>query len=893
VSRDRRSLRLGSAARLYRRLLTAYPRSFRNRFASDLVELFTDLDATQAATASKTARARFWFAIVVDTVRQGVRERLGRRRPLPLGAHRSPGVPHMTHLFEDLRHAMRSLRHERGLSLVIVATLALAIGANSAIFTVVNAVLLRPLPYAQPDRVVALFEVDPRGRDTGVSVANFEDWRQRMTTITGISLVGAQTANLTGVPEPDRLRAGFTTSAFFEMLGVQPTIGRAFVAGEDRPGAHRTAILTHRTWQNRFGADPSIVGRSLTLNNEPFEIIGVLPRTFEFPVDDVDVWMPHSAFPNPDPQRGTRNSMVMGRVGADVSFEQASAELRQVSSDLARAYPDTNKGWTARFRPFHEVTLQFVARNLRLLAGAVAFVLLIACANIANLLLTRASARQREIAVRAALGASRGRLVRQLLFENLATAVVGGALGLVLGALLTDGMLSLVPNLPRVDRVAPDGTVVAFTALLSLATGLLFGILPALRTSRPDLRTSLSEGTRGGESRATARWRSTLVVAELALSLILLVGAGLLIQSLTRLMTVDLGYNPENLLTLEYRMPRNKYSTAQQQWEFHRRVIDEIARVPGVRISSLARAIPQSGNGGFVGYWKAEDAMPSREDMPRAQVNTVSANYFAVMNIPVFEGRVCGATDVPDAPINLIVNRFLAERLWPRASAVGQRLRSPDFPGEAVVIGVVGNTRPQLLSMPIGGQIYGCFSQQSGIFASVIARTDGEPMAVSRAVQQAIWTVDPDQPMWKIRSSETLVSGSIQTQRFVMLLMSFAAALALLLAGLGTYSVLSYTVQRRAREVGVRMALGATQAAIARLMLGHTAALTALGVGLGLAGALAMTRFITAQLYEVSPRDPLTLLITAGTLVVVALTAAWLPMRRATRVDPIVTLRTE
>ena len=358
-------------------------------------------------------------------------------------------------------------------------------------------------------------------------------------------------------------------------------------------------------------------------------------------------------------------------------------------------------------------------------------------------------------------------------------------------------------------------------------------------------------------------------------------------------MTVDLGYNPENLLTLEYRLPRNKYSTAQQQWEFHRRVIDEIARVPGVLFSSLARAIPQSGNGGVVGFWKAEDAMPSRDDMPRAQVNTVSANYFATMNIPVFEGRVCGAPDVPDAPISLIVNRFLAERLWSHTSAVGQRLRSPDLPGEAIVIGVVGNTRPQLLSMPIGEQIYGCFSQQSGIFASVIARTDGEPMAVSRAVQQAIWTVDPDQPMWKICSSETLVSGSIQTQRFVMLLMSFAAGLALLLAGLGTYSVLSYTVQRRAREVGVRMALGATQAAIARLMLGHTAVLTALGVGLGLAGALAMTRLITAQLYEVAPRDPLTLLITAGTLVVVALTAAWLPMRRATRVDPIVTLRAD
>jgi putative ABC transport system permease protein len=796
-------------------------------------------------------------------------------------------------LLEDLRHAMRALQRQRGLSVVVVITLALAIGANSAIFTVVNAVLLRPLPYASPDRVVLISEVDPRGRDTGVSIPNFEDLSRRLTTITGLSLVGFQTANLTGVPEPDRLRAGFVSSSFFDMLGVPPAIGRAFTPGEDGPAAHKTAVLTHATWQTRFGSDPSMVGRTLILNNEPFEVIGVLPRSFEFPIDDIDVWMPHTSYPAFDRQRGNRNWFVLGRVGGTASFEQATAEVRQVAAELGGAFPDTNQGWSARFQPFHDFSVQFVARNLRLLSGAVAFVLLIACANIANLLLTRASSRQREMAVRAALGASRARLLRQLLIESFVIAGVGGTLGLVLGAVLTDGMLSLVPNLPRLERVAPDATVVAFTALLALATGFTFGILPALRTSRPDLQSSLNEGARGGESKVTGRWRSTLVVAELALSLVLLVGAGLLIQSLTRLMTVDLGYDSANLLTLEYRLPRNKYSAPQQQWEFHRRVIDEIGRVPGVRVASLARAIPQSGNGAVIGYWKAEDALPRREDMQRAQFNTVSSNYFAAMSIPVLEGRVCGAADTADAPMALVVNRFLAERLWPQKTAVGQRLRSPDAPGEAVVVGVVGNTRPQLLSTPITGQIYGCYSQQAGIFASVVAKTDGEPMALARAVQKAIWTVDSDQPMWKIRSSETLVSGSVQTQRFVVLLMSFAAALALLLAGLGTYSVLSYTVQRRAREVGVRMALGATRGGIARLVLGHTTVLIATGLSLGLAGAYAMTRLMTSQLYEVSPTDPLTFALTAAALAMVALTAAWLPTRRATRVDPIVTLRSE
>jgi putative ABC transport system permease protein len=882
-----------SAALWYRRLLLAYPRSFRDRFATDLVELFSDLYATQAATASTMTRVRFWIGIIIDTVRQGTRARFNRRRRLPLGAHRSPGTPHMTQVLEDFRHAMRALQKQRGLSVVVVLTLALAIGANSAIFTVVNAVLLRPLPYATPDRVVLISEVDPRGRDTGMSIPNFEDWSRRLTTITGLSLVGFQTANLTGVPEPDRLRAGFVTSSFFDMLGVPPAIGHAFTPGDDGPAARKTAILTHATWQARFGSDPSILGRTLILNNEPFEVVGVLPRSFEFPIDDIEVWMPHTSYPNFDQRRDNRSWFVLGRVGEGVSFEQATAEVRQVASELAGAFPDTNKDWSARFQPFHDFSVQFVARNLRLLAGAVAFVLLIACANIANLLLTRASARQREMAVRTALGASRGRLLRQLLVESVVIAGVGGALGLVLGTVLTDAMLSLVPNLPRLERVAPDATVVTFTALLSLVTGVTFGILPALRTSRPDLRSSLNEGARGGESKATGRWRSTLVVAELALSLVLLVGAGLLIQSLTRLMTVDLGYEPANLLTLEYRLPRNKYSTAPQQWEFHRRVIDEISRVPGIRIASLARAIPQSGNGAFIGYWKAGDPTPRREEMQRAQFNTVSSTYFAAMSIPVLEGRVCSTADSADAPLALVVNRFLAERLWPKQSAVGQRLRSPDAPGEAVVVGVVGNTRPQLLSTPITAQIYGCFSQQAGIFASVVAKTDGEPMALARAVQKAIWTVDPDQPMWKIRSSETLVSGSVQTQRFVVLLMSFAAALALLLAGLGTYSVLSYTVQHRAREVGVRMALGATRSGIARLVLGHIAVLIAIGVSLGLAGAFAMTRTMTSQLYEVSPTDPLTFVLTAVALASVALTAAWLPTRRATRVDPMVTLRSE
>ena len=884
--------RTDAAVHWYRRLLVVYPANFRERFARDLVELFRDLYETRAATASLRDRAVFWIGIVTDAVRQGARERLNRRRTLPLGAHRSRRTM-VTSILEDFRYARRGLRQHPGLVVTVIATLGLAIGANSAIFTVVNAVLLRPLPYSEPERVVMLYEVDPSGRDNLVSVPTFEDWERTLQTITGLSLVGGQTANLTGVPEPDRLRAGFVSAGFFDMLGVPAIIGRTFVAGEDRTGAAKTAVLTYQTWQGRFGADASIVGRALTLNNEPHEVIGILPPGFEFPIDDFEVWLPYASLPIQERERGSRNTMVLARLRRDVPVETARAELRKVADDIGRAFPETHANWTARFEPFHGVTVRLVARNLRLLWGAVGFVLLIACANIANLLLARAAARQREMAVRFALGASRWRLVRQLLIESFVMAAVGGALGLLLGALLTDGMLTLLPELPRADRVAPDTTVILFTALLSVVTGLIFGVVPAVRTSRPDLRAALNDGGRGGESRATTRWRGALVVGELALSLVLLVAAGLFIQSLTRLMTVDLGYDRENLLTLEYRLPRNKYSDADQQWNFHRAVIERIAQVPGVTVAALARAIPQSGNSGSVGFWRSEDPRPSPDAMPRALYNTVSAEYFKAMSIPVYEGRVCGSADTPDGPLTLIINRLLADRLWPNESAIGKGLRAPDFPTEAVIVGVVGNTRPNLLTSPMQSQIYGCFSQQPGIFASVIAKTAGEPMALARSVQRAVWSVDPDQPVWKIRSSESMVRRSVQTQRFVMLLMSLAAGLALLLAGLGTYGVLSYNVQRRAREVGVRMALGATPASIVRLVVRQTAWLMSIGIAIGLISAVALSRLIATQLYEVSPRDPATMIVTAMTLAIVGLAAAWLPTRRATRVDPVVTLRGE
>jgi putative ABC transport system permease protein len=387
--------------------------------------------------------------------------------------------------------------------------------------------------------------------------------------------------------------------------------------------------------------------------------------------------------------------------------------------------------------------------------------------------------------------------------------------------------------------------------------------------------------------------RSALVVAELALSLVLLVGAGLFIQSLSRLLNVDVGYDSSNVLTLEYRLPQNKYQTAAAQVEFHEQVLARLQALPGVRSVAFARAIPQSGNGSIVGFWREGDPQPTRESMPRAQFNVVSPDYFATLGIPVFEGRVCQSADRPDAPTSVLVNRLLAERLWPGESPVGRRVRAVDGQVTAVIIGVVGNTRPQMLTQPVAPQIYGCLSQNPGIFASIAIKTTAEPMRLARSVQETIWSIDRDQPMWKIRTADSLLSGSVQRERFVMLMMTFAAALALLLAGVGTYSVLAYSVQRRAREVGVRMALGATRGSIARLVIGQTALLTLIGIGLGLAGAVALSRAVASQLYEVSPRDPFIFVTTAVLLAAVALAAAWVPTRRATGVDPVTALRQE
>jgi predicted permease len=855
------------------------------RFEQDLVELFTDLHAGAARP-----RLHFWLRIAAGTLRHGLAERL-RVLVQPPRAQRSPGDSAMTMLMNDVRLAVRAFRRRPGFTATVILTMALGIGVTSGLFTVVNAVLLRPLPYDRPEQVVMIFERDPRGTTSQVSRPAYDDWQMRLTSVSRLALFGSQTANLTGIGEPDRMRAGFVSAEFFRVLGVAPLLGRDFSSGEDEPAARGVAVLPYGVWARRFGSDPDILGRTLTLNNQPFDVIGVLPRSFEFPFDDIEVYLPLAATPSlPPPVRDRRALFVFGRLADGVSLETAAAELLRVTTQAAAEHPDTSARWTAEITPFHAVAVRLVRTPLYTLMAAAVVVLLIACANVANLTLAGGSVRAREMAVRAALGAGRWRLVTQLLTESVVLAVAGGGLGLLLGSLFTESLLAFAPPLPRGSAVSPDWAVVAFTAAISVMTGLLCGVVPAFRGSSTELTAGLQHAARTTDP-ARGPVKRLLLVAELALSLVLLVCAGLLAKSLVQMSRSDPGFLADHVLTMEYRLPRNKYTTPAAQWDVHRRIVEQVAEVPGVEAAALAGALPFSGNGSRLVIWRAEDPAPDPVSAPRVTANAVSNRYFEAMGIAVFAGRTCSAAETPDAPLSIVVNRALANQLWPGQSAVGQRLRGSDMPGEAVVIGVVGNTLHFTHRAGMAAQLYACFAQSPGLFASLVARTTADPMTTARAVQQAVWAVDPDQPVWKVRSLESLLASGADRERLVTTLMSTAAMLALLLAALGVFSVVSHSIAQRAREVSVRMALGASRGAILRLVLRETSAIVLIGIAIGLLGALGASRLIASQLLNVTPGDPLNLVLTAALLTGAALGAAAWPALRAASADPLDNLR--
>jgi putative ABC transport system permease protein len=794
-------------------------------------------------------------------------------------------------MFQDLRYALRSLRKSPGFTAATVLTLALGIGANTAIFSVVNAVLLKSLPYKAADRLVIVYTSKPGSPRDFVSQLDLDDWRAMTRSFTGLASSVPQSVNLTGGDEPERIVGDFVSANFFSVIDVQPALGRLFRPDEDRPGAERVAVLTDTLWHNHFGGDPSIVGRSLIFNGEPYTVAGVLPPGFVLTPWDVDVFLPAYKYPNYTLDRASAIGAVFGRLAPGVSLTQAQTEMNGVAERLALAYPASNKNHGALLVPLKEVTISEIRPMVIALAAAVVFVLLIGCANVAGLLMTRIVGREPERAIRLALGASRGRLISHVLAEALVIAAAGGALGLI-GAIWGIDALAraAMDYLPPGTKLALDGTVAAFTFGASLATALLVAALPAWQGSGAR-SPQAARGSGSGAVRNPAR--NLLVVAEVALALILLVGAGLTIKSLLELGRTHPGFDAHNLLTMEYRLPRNKYANGPAQTRFHEQVVAKIQAVPGVIAASSVRAVPLRGNGETLDFLLEDRPEPPAGERPRGLFNTADPHFFSTMRIPLLRGRAFTEHDQADAAKVVVINQTLALRYFAERDPIGQMIRIPSQRLTGEIVGVVGDVKqfsPADAPVP---QIYGVLAQNPFGFTSLAVRTAGDPMLLVNDIRQALWQVDKDQPVWGIRTMEWRLASLAAPRQFVATMLGGYAALALLLASIGIFGVVSYVVSQRTGEIGIRMALGARPSDIARLVLGHGLSMALIGIGIGVAGAAWLARYLGSQLYAVSPFDAPVYAMVAALLALVATMACLIPARRAISIDPVEALRRE
>jgi len=795
----------------------------------------------------------------------------------------------MDTLLQDLRFGLRLLLRQPAFTLLVVLTLALGIGANTAIFSVVNGVLLRPLPFPWPERLVMVWGHHADIGQETASLPDYLDWREGAPALEHLEAGSSTFFNLTGQGEPERIVGARTTAGFFQALRVPAALGRTFEPGEDRQGNNRVVVLSHGFWKRHLGASPEVLGRTLTLDGLPHTIIGVAPEHFRF-LWNAELWAPLTV----DAQLGRRSDFlsVIGRLAPGATVEQAQAELTAVASRLAQQYPDTNARWTAKVVPLHEELVGEARPALLVFMGAVGLVLLIACANVANLMLARSSRRQRELAVRAALGASRGRLIQQMLTESVLMALLGGLLGLLLAVWGIDGLrMAQLSLLPGHSEIGIDGWVLGFTLGLSLATGVLFGLAPALNLPGRDLDGTLRAGARGLTGSMSLRHlRGWLVLGEVALALVLLVGAALLLRSFDRLQRVDTGFTPEGLLTLRVILPQTKYPEDPQLTAFYQQLTDRVSAVPGVESSGLTNALPLGGAPAW--SFGIEGETPAANAVQDAEAFSVSPDYFRTMAIPLHAGRLFEPQDGPTAQRVVLINQTLARRYWPGREPLGSRV-TVDGTTWATVVGVVGDVRADSIQKEPYPQLYFPFTQMPRRAMFLTVRAAGEPMSLVGSLRREVTALDPDLPLSDVLTMEQRLGSAVAQPRVNVLLLGGFAVVALLLAGIGIYGVISQMVAQRTREIGIRMALGAKPGDVLRLMIqqGMTPALV--GIALGLVAAWVGSSLLASLLYGVSAKDPLSFLLVPVFLISVALFAAWLPARRAARVDPTEALRQE
>jgi putative ABC transport system permease protein len=804
----------------------------------------------------------------------------------------------MSATVQDLKFALRMLAKSPGFTLVAVLTLALGIGANTAIFSIVNAVLLRPLPFQDSSQLVLLRETYKGVGNVSVSYPNFLDWRQQSHSFSAMAVVNNVAFNLSGVAQPENIGGYAVSPNFLALVGVRPVLGRDFLPAEEKPGTAPVILLSYQLWQSHLGGDPAVIGRSITLDGRSFSIVGILPPAFRL-LDRTDVLVPIGVFAADLTDRGERGDTdVVGRLSPGVRLSQAAVEMATITARLAAQYPQSNHGFGAHLESFREAFSGDTRLAALVLFGAVVFVLLIACVNVANLFLVRGAARAREIALRQAFGASRGRLIRQMLTESFVLAFCGGILGIILGAWGISGLGHLLPaDSVQTMGVRMDLSVFLFASVSIILVAFAFGLIPALQATHPDLQATLKEGGRSATSAsASHRLRAALAVAETALALVLLVGAGLMLKSLYHLIQVSPGFQPARVLYMELDLRNDQYSKDPAILNFWQQVLDRVRVIPGVESAALGTGVPLTGNHRRSDITIEGLPTPGPGEFPHPDRHNVSAAYITTMGIPLLGGRNFSDADNETAPDVALINSTMARRFWTDGDPIGKRFLW-GHPGKdekwITIVGVVADTKLYGLDNPARLEVYSPYRQHPSADMNLVVRSPMDPASLTSAIRAAVAAIDKDQPIFDVHTMQQLVDDSISTRRLTLVLLGIFSALALMLAAIGIYGVMAYSVALRTQEIGIRMALGAQQKDVLRLILGQGARIAFFGVAIGLGAAAALARLLSSLLYSVSTSDPITFAAVSVLLLAIALLACYVPARRALRVDPIIALRYE